>query len=142
MEVDNGWQWNILWSDEAHFHFQDFVNTQSCRICMIENTLQPLSLHSEKVNVCCRITIAFVVGPVFLKKIITPADPVTCNLTAKQNEELLRYHVLPTLQQCQYVDHTIFMQGGTPPYIDTLVKPQLNTHFGDDRIISHHFPIV
>ncbi|GBM62572.1 hypothetical protein AVEN_95550-1 [Araneus ventricosus] len=33
MEVDNAWPWNILWTDEAHFHLQGSVNTQNCRMC-------------------------------------------------------------------------------------------------------------
>ena len=32
VEMDNEWTWNILWTDEAHFHFHEFVNTQNCRI--------------------------------------------------------------------------------------------------------------
>ncbi|GIY81330.1 uncharacterized protein CEXT_361561 [Caerostris extrusa] len=31
MEMDNDGQWNILWTDEAQFSFQDFVNTQFCK---------------------------------------------------------------------------------------------------------------
>ncbi|GBM29950.1 hypothetical protein AVEN_167430-1 [Araneus ventricosus] len=32
MEVENAWPWNILWTDEAHFHLQGSANTQNCRI--------------------------------------------------------------------------------------------------------------
>ncbi|GBL80317.1 hypothetical protein AVEN_92235-1 [Araneus ventricosus] len=32
IEVDNDWPWNILWTDETHFHLQGSVNTQNCRI--------------------------------------------------------------------------------------------------------------
>ncbi|GBN71924.1 hypothetical protein AVEN_250459-1 [Araneus ventricosus] len=38
------------------------------------------------------------------------------------------------------VDSTIFMQDGAPPHIATAVKQLLNLHFGNDRIISRHFP--
>ncbi|KFM74594.1 hypothetical protein X975_20604, partial [Stegodyphus mimosarum] len=101
--------------------------------------LQPLPLHSEKVTVWCRITPAFVVGPFFFEE-ITSAGPITCTVTGKRYEALLRNHVLPTLQQRQCVDRTIFMQDGAPPHIATLVKQLLISHFGDDRIISRHFP--
>ncbi|GBM15619.1 hypothetical protein AVEN_95253-1 [Araneus ventricosus] len=40
MEVDNAWPWNILWTDEAHFRLQGFVNTQNCRIWASENLFQ------------------------------------------------------------------------------------------------------
>ena len=30
IKADKEWPWNILWSDEAHFHLQGFANTQNC----------------------------------------------------------------------------------------------------------------
>ncbi|GBN83896.1 hypothetical protein AVEN_271197-1 [Araneus ventricosus] len=50
MEVDNAWPWSILWTDEAHFHFQGSVNTQNCRIWEKWNPfqMQPLHLHSQR----------------------------------------------------------------------------------------------
>ena len=87
----------------------------------------------------CGITTTFIVGPFFLAE-ITPADPVTCTVTGKRYEALLRNHVLQALQQLQCVDRTIFMQDGAPPHIPTPVKQLLNAQFGDDRIISRHFP--
>ncbi|GFU55435.1 uncharacterized protein TNCV_2550231 [Trichonephila clavipes] len=32
LEVDPEWRWNILWTDEAHFHLDGSVNTHNCRI--------------------------------------------------------------------------------------------------------------
>ncbi|KMQ82897.1 transposable element tc3 transposase [Lasius niger] len=141
MEVDKEWPWNILWSDEAHFHLHGSVNTQNCRIWATENPfhLHSLPLHSEKVTVWCGITATFIVGPFFFEE-ITPAGPVTCTVTGKRYEALLRNHVLPALQQRQCVDRTIFMQDGAPPHIATSVKQLLRAQFGVDRIISRHFP--
>ncbi|GBM10536.1 hypothetical protein AVEN_109329-1 [Araneus ventricosus] len=34
---------------------------------------------------------------------------------------------------------TIYMQDGAPLHIATPVKQLLNLHFGNDRVISHHF---
>ncbi|GBL81484.1 hypothetical protein AVEN_143747-1 [Araneus ventricosus] len=55
MEVDNAWPWNILWTDEAHFHIQGSVNTQNCRIWARENPfqMQSLTLYSQNVTVWC-----------------------------------------------------------------------------------------
>lgn len=141
MEVDNKWPWNILWSDEAHFHLHGSVNTQNCRIWATENPfqLQPLPLHSEQVTVWCGITATFIIGPFFFEE-ITPAGPVTCTVTGKRYEALLRNHVLPALQKRQCVDRTIFMQDGAPPHIATPVKQLLSAQFGDGGIISRHFP--
>ncbi|GBM18396.1 hypothetical protein AVEN_72738-1 [Araneus ventricosus] len=50
MEVDSAWSWNILWTDEAHFHLQGCINTQNYRIWATENPfqMQPFPLHSQK----------------------------------------------------------------------------------------------
>ncbi|GBM23410.1 hypothetical protein AVEN_138650-1 [Araneus ventricosus] len=78
MEVDNAWTWEILWTDEAHFHLQGFVNTQNCRIWTRENPfqIQPLPLHSQKVTVWCGFTTALIVDPFFFEE-ICPSGPVT-----------------------------------------------------------------
>lgn len=73
----------------------------------------------------------------FLFGEITYVGPVTCSITGKQYEELLRNHVLLASQQC--VDRTIFMKDGVPPHIATRVKQLLSTNFGDDTIISYNF---
>ncbi|GFX61216.1 uncharacterized protein TNCV_3406911 [Trichonephila clavipes] len=30
LEVDPEWPWNILWTDETHFHLDDLVNSHNC----------------------------------------------------------------------------------------------------------------
>lgn len=47
-ELQNVRPWNILWTDEAHFHLDGAINTHNCRIWTAEN----------KINVCkCRYTL-------------------------------------------------------------------------------------
>ncbi|GBM26826.1 hypothetical protein AVEN_32077-1 [Araneus ventricosus] len=72
MEVDNACPWNILWTDEDHFHLQGSVNTQNCRIWAGENQfqMQPLSLHSQKITVWCGFMAAFIVGPFILGRLV------------------------------------------------------------------------
>ncbi|GBN75512.1 hypothetical protein AVEN_168917-1 [Araneus ventricosus] len=141
MEVDNTWPWNILWTDEAHFHLQGSVNTQNCRIWARENPfqMQPLPLHSQKVTVWCGFTAAFIVGRFFCEE-IGPLGPVTCTVNGIRYESLLRNQLIPALQKRECVDSPIFMQDGAPPHIATPVKQLLNLYFGNDRIISPHFP--
>ncbi|GFT89401.1 uncharacterized protein TNCV_4386871 [Trichonephila clavipes] len=52
LEVDPEWPWNILWSDEAHFHLDGSVNTHNCRIWETDNLYSTLQvpLHSPKVT--------------------------------------------------------------------------------------------
>ncbi|GBM27181.1 hypothetical protein AVEN_9851-1 [Araneus ventricosus] len=141
MEVDNAWSWGILWTDEAHFPFQGSVNTQNCRIWARENPFQmhPLPLHYQKVTVWCGFTTAFIVGPFFFEE-IGPSSPITCAVNGTSYESHLRNQLIPALQQRGCVDSTILMQDGDPPQIATPVKQLLNLHFGNDRIISSHFP--
>ncbi|GBM91339.1 hypothetical protein AVEN_21171-1 [Araneus ventricosus] len=90
------------------------------------------------VTVCCGLTAAFIVGPLFFEE-IGPSDTVTCTVNGTRYESLLGNQLIPALQQRECVDSTIFMQDGAPLHIATPVKQLLNLHFGNGRIISHHF---
>ena len=37
LEVDLEWPWNVLWTDEEHFHLDSSVNTHNFRIWQPEN---------------------------------------------------------------------------------------------------------
>ncbi|GBN28558.1 hypothetical protein AVEN_181596-1 [Araneus ventricosus] len=87
-----------------------------------------------KRSLWCGFTAAFIVGPSFVEE-IGPSGPVTV-----QSMEHVRNQLIRALQQRGCVDSTIFMQDGSPPHIATPVKQLLNLHFGNDRIISRHFP--
>ncbi|GFU68100.1 uncharacterized protein TNCV_1708141 [Trichonephila clavipes] len=59
LEVDPEWPWNILWTDEVHFHLDGSVNNHNCRIWESDNphsTLQ-VPLHSPKVTNTLRSTV-------------------------------------------------------------------------------------
>ena len=73
MEVDAAWPWNILWTDEAHFHLNGQVNTHNCHILESENprAIHQVPLHPPKVTVWCGFTATFVIGPYFFEK-VTP----------------------------------------------------------------------
>ncbi|GBL90474.1 hypothetical protein AVEN_179404-1 [Araneus ventricosus] len=101
--------------------------------------MQPLAVHSQKVTVWCGFTAAFIVVPFFFGE-IGPSDPVTCTVNGTRYESLLRNQLIPAPQQRGCEDSTIFMQDGAPPHIATPLKQLLNLHFGNDRIISCHFP--
>ncbi|GFW82071.1 uncharacterized protein TNCV_772001 [Trichonephila clavipes] len=65
LEVDPEWPWNILWTDEAHFHLDGSVNTHNCRIWETDNPHSTLRvpLHSPKVTVRCGFSASFILGP-------------------------------------------------------------------------------
>ncbi|GBN48480.1 hypothetical protein AVEN_210077-1 [Araneus ventricosus] len=98
-----------------------------------------IALHSQKVTKWCGFMAAFIVGPFFFEE-IGYSGAVTCTVNGTHYESLLRNQLIPALQQHGCVNSTIFMQDGAPLHIATPVKQLSNLHFGNDRIISHHFP--
>ncbi|GFV45546.1 uncharacterized protein TNCV_4855681 [Trichonephila clavipes] len=69
--VDPEWPWNILWTDEAHFHLDGSVNTHNYRIWETDNPHSTLRvpLHSPKVTVWCGFFRVFYFWPVFFRGI-------------------------------------------------------------------------
>ncbi|GFY25112.1 uncharacterized protein TNCV_2693031 [Trichonephila clavipes] len=84
LEVDPEWPWNILWTDEAHFHLDGSVNTHNCRIWETDNPHSPLQvpLHSPKVTVWCEFSASFILDPYFFEE-LGAGGPVTCSITGQ-----------------------------------------------------------
>ncbi|GFW75300.1 transposable element tc3 transposase [Trichonephila clavipes] len=121
LEVDPEWPWNILRTDEAHFHLDGSVNTHNCRIWKSNNphsTLQ-VSLHSPKE--------------------LSAGGPVTCSITGQGYASSLRNKTISDLQARQCLSHIMFMQDGAPPHITRCVKDVLKHHFTEERAMSHQF---
>ncbi|GFU06773.1 uncharacterized protein TNCV_4353371 [Trichonephila clavipes] len=140
LEVDPEWPWNILWTDEAHFHLDGSVNTHNCRIWESDNSHSTLQvpLHSPKVTVWCGFSASFILGPYFFEE-LGAGDPVTCSITGQRYASLLRNKIIPDLQARQCLSRIIFMQDGTSPHITRCVKDVLKHHFTEERVISHQF---
>ncbi|GFW55007.1 glutamate receptor [Trichonephila clavipes] len=84
LEVDPEWPWNILWTDEAHFHLDSSVNTHNCRIFETDNphsTLQ-VPLHLPKVTAWCGFFASFILGPYFFEELGT-GGPERCSITGQ-----------------------------------------------------------
>ncbi|GFY09453.1 transposable element tc3 transposase [Trichonephila clavipes] len=140
LEVDPEWPWNIIWTDEAHFHLDGSVNTHNCRIWESDNphsTLQ-VPLHSPKVTVWCGFSTSFILGPYFFEE-LGAGGPVTCSITGQRYASLLGNKIFPDLQARQRLSRIIFMQNGAPPHITRCVKDVLKHHFTEERVISRQF---
>ena len=61
----------ILFSDEAHFWLNGYVNKQNCRIWDEEQPeeIQELPLHPEKTTVWCGLWPGGIIGPYFFKNV-------------------------------------------------------------------------
>ena len=82
---------------------------------------------------------AFILDPFFFER-VTPRGPVRCTVMSARYENILMQHVIPTLQERNCVETTVFMQDGAPPYIGRQVQRELHETFTDERIISRSFP--
>lgn len=68
-QENEGFGKRIIFTDEAHFHLNGFVNTQNCRIWAAENprVIQEREMHPQRVTVWCGIWSGGLIGPFFLK---------------------------------------------------------------------------
>ena len=69
LEVDANFGKKIIFSDEAHFWMNGFVNKQNCRIWGESNPqqIQQLSMHLEKLTAWCGLWSNGIIGPFFFK---------------------------------------------------------------------------
>ena len=69
LEVYANFGKKIIFSDEAHFWLNGFVNKQNCRIWGENNPqqIQQLPMHPEKLTVWCGLWSAGIIGPFFFK---------------------------------------------------------------------------
>lgn len=69
LEREDGFSAKVLFSDEAHFHLNGYVNKQNCRFWGAENPheFHEQPLHPEKVTVWCGLWAGGIVGPFFFE---------------------------------------------------------------------------
>lgn len=63
---------NIIFSDEAHFHLDGYVNKQNCRYWSANNPREKhqQQLHSPKVTVWAAMSSQGIIGPFFLRTLV------------------------------------------------------------------------
>ncbi|GFV27615.1 transposable element tc3 transposase [Trichonephila clavipes] len=140
LQVDLEWPWNILWTDEAHFHLDGSVNTHNCRIWETDNphSILRVPLHSPKVTAWCGFSASFILGPYFFEE-LGAGGPVICSITGQRYASLLRNKIIPDLQARQCLSRITFMPDGAPPHITRCVTDVLKHHFTEERVISRQF---
>lgn len=123
---------NILWSDECHFYMNGAINTKNCVIWSSQNPRAycTMPLHSEKVTVWMGVSKNFSVLPFFFDE----------SVTGQRYLSMLNNHLLPSLRRNRKLRSCVFMHDGAPAHIFRDVKDFLLQHFGNDRVISRHFP--
>ncbi|GFU23709.1 uncharacterized protein TNCV_2341031 [Trichonephila clavipes] len=140
MEQDPTWDFNILWTDEAHFSLHGDVNNYNCPIWATSNpreyTQKPL--HSPKVTAWCGFTGSFIIGPFFFETQCPVNGWITETVNAQRYLMLLRETVVPCVIQRGQILNVTFMQDGATSHTANPVKAFLIETFGEDRIVSRH----
>ena len=136
MHVDEYWPSHILWTDEAHFHFDGAMNTHNCRIWSSTNpqAVQQQPLYSPYVMAWCGFTAKFILDPCFLEK-VTMNGCVRCTVTSDRNGRLLEEFVVPALKQRSCYDPTVFMQDSATAHLARCERNVIQANFPDESVI-------
>uniref|UniRef100_A0A1L8EI80 Putative transposable element n=3 Tax=Haematobia irritans TaxID=7368 RepID=A0A1L8EI80_HAEIR len=127
----------ILFSDEAHFWLNGYVNKQNCRIWSEEQpeAVQELPMHPEKCTVWCGLYAGGIIGPYFFK------DAVGRNVTVNGDRyrSMLTNFLLPKMEELNLVDMW-FQQDGATCHTARDSMAILRENFGE-QFISRNGPV-
>jgi hypothetical protein len=123
---------NVLWSDECTFYLNGYVNTQNCRIwgSSPPDTRIEKPLHSPKVTVWCGLSADSILPPYFFDS----------NVNAENYSNMILTYAIPELKKKRKFSHAILQQDGATPHTSLATRAMLKRQFGEERIISLHFP--
>ena len=102
MEMNPDFIFNLLFSDEAHFHLHGTVNRHNYRYWSQSNPgwYQEEPLHSPRVTVWAAISSRGVVVPFFFEE----------NINGTNYLEMLQERFLPTVEEWPAYESLVFMQ--------------------------------
>ncbi|GFY08826.1 uncharacterized protein TNCV_4660191 [Trichonephila clavipes] len=127
----------ILFSDEAHFWLNGYVNKQNCRIWSEANpqVYVETPLHPEKLTVWCALWAGGIIGPYFFK--INEGHNVTVN--GDRYRAMITNFFIPELNNHD-VQELWFQQDGATCHTARATIDLLKDTFGD-RLISRFGPV-
>ncbi|GFU10432.1 uncharacterized protein TNCV_5123371 [Trichonephila clavipes] len=127
----------ILFSDEAHFWLNGYVNKQNCRIWSEANpqVYVETPLHPEKLTVWCALWASGIIGPYFFKN--DEGHNVTVN--DDRYRAMITKFFIPELNN-QDVQELWFQQDGAKCHTARATIDLLKDTFGD-RLISRFGPV-
>ncbi|GFW33007.1 transposable element Tc3 transposase [Trichonephila clavipes] len=127
----------ILFSDEAHFWLNGYVNKQNCRIWSEANpqVYVETPLHPEKLIVWCALWAGGIIGPYFFKN--DESHYVTVN--GDRYRAMITNFFIPELNNHD-VQELWFQQDGTTCHTARATIDLLKDTFGD-RLISRFGPV-
>lgn len=121
---------NIMFSDEATFYLNGFINRHNCRYWANENPHwmeESHTQHPQKLNVWAGLIRGHIIGPFFLRE----------NLNAASYLQLLRDEIVPSINRlfpnqanpALISDDIWYQQDGAPPHYGVNVREYLNEVF-------------
>ncbi|GFW64147.1 transposable element Tc3 transposase [Trichonephila clavipes] len=127
----------ILFSDEAHFWLNGYVNKQNCRIWSEANpqVYVETPLHPEKLTVWCALWAGGIIGPYFFKN--DEGRNVTVN--GDRYRAMVTNFFIPELNNHD-VQELWFQQDGATCHTSRATIDLLKDTFGD-RLISRFGPV-
>ncbi|GFW27819.1 DUF4817 domain-containing protein [Trichonephila clavipes] len=127
----------ILFSDEAHFWLNGYVNKQNCRIWSEANpqVYVETPLHPEKLTVWCTLWAGGIIGPYFIKN--DEGHNVTVN--GDPYRAMITNFFIPELNNHD-VQELWFQQDGATCHTARATIDLLKDTFGD-RLISRFGPV-
>ncbi|GFX17805.1 DUF4817 domain-containing protein [Trichonephila clavipes] len=127
----------ILFSDEAHFWLNGYVNKQNCRIWSEANpqVYVETPLHPEKLTVWCALWAGGIIGPYFFKN--DEGHNVTVN--GDRYNAMITNFFIPELNNHD-VQELWFQQDGAACHTARATIDLLKDSFGD-RLISRFGPV-
>jgi hypothetical protein len=124
----------IIFSDEAHFHLNGYVNKQNCRIWGAENprVIQERPMHPQRVTVWCGFWAGGVIGPHFFEN--EAGETVTVN--GVRYRDMITNFLWPQLDGMDLEDMW-FQQDGATCHTASETMALLQSKF-PGRIISRN----
>lgn len=137
MEVDNLWPRNILRTDESRFHLQCYANSHNRRIWETKNAFKLVPVLSATITVWHVIATSFMLRQIRDFEQIGPANSVTCTVNFESYETVLSNNVISTV--CMYGQYNFQARLRFSTHCK-ISEAAAQMHFGNNRIISRHFP--
>ena len=121
----------IIFSDEAHFWLDGYINSQNFRVWGTEKPQLTLNkpLHPKKVTAWCAMSSKFIIGPYFFEGSIDSAS----------YRKMLEEYFLPRVMRDRLNEDHYFQQDGASPHVTEDNLRLLNGVFGP-KVISRRYP--
>lgn len=131
LEIDHDFFKKIIFSDEAHFWLNGFVNKHNCRFWCENNPheIHEQSLHPAKVTVWCGLWHGGIIGPYFFED--ANGDAVT--VTSERYRSMLTDFLWPKLDEIN-LQVMFFQQDGATPHTANATMELLREKFGESVI--------